>query len=140
MSKDGGKTFKTAFTGAGTMLGFALSPDGSKVYLGGPVDMLQVASRDDSVFTQKAQVRVQRLLTVGTKLYACSSEVSGFIVGVSTDDGATFAPKLHLSCVRGPLACPATSGTGSVRPFPGASREARRGLRDDADERRRPDS
>jgi MYXO-CTERM domain-containing protein len=112
VSDDGAKTFKTAFTGAGKMLGFALSPDGSKVFLGGPADGVQTASRDDLTFTQRAKIQVQCLMTSGTKLYACSNEASGFVIGTSTDDGETFTAKLHLSCVRGPLACPATSVTG----------------------------
>ncbi len=104
VSDDAGKTFREAYSG-GKMLGFALSPDGAKVFLGGPLDGLQVATRDALVFTQRSLVQIECLMTSGATLYACSNEASGFIVGASTDDGATFAAKLRLSTVHGPLTC-----------------------------------
>ncbi len=111
VTDDGGVTFRTAFKGSGEMLGFALSPDGAKVYLGGPNDGLLVASKTDLVFAARSKVQVQCLTATADALYACSNEASGFVVGVSKDDGATFTPKFHLACVRGTLACPPTSST-----------------------------
>jgi hypothetical protein len=55
--------------------------------------------------TQTWPGAVQCLAFQGSRLLACSDEVSGFVVGASTDDGASFTPLLRLSCVRGPLAC-----------------------------------
>ena len=107
VSDDAGITFRAVYTGA-PMLGFALSPDGSKVFLGGG-DGLFVANKTDLVFKKQSSIVVQCLATSGNTLYACSSESSGFILGASEDDGVTFVAKLHLSTVRGPLACP--SGT-----------------------------
>ena len=40
---------------------------------------------------------VQCLATRGDELWTCSAEVSGFVLGVSTDDGATFTAKLPPS-------------------------------------------
>jgi hypothetical protein len=104
VTDDAGKTFRAVFSG-GEMLGFALSPDGSKVYLGGPVDGLKLASRDELVFQQRSSIPIECLMANGTSLFACSNEGSGFIVGASQDDGATFTARLRLSTVRGPLAC-----------------------------------
>lgn len=104
VSSDGAQTFTQRYAG-GPMLGFALAPDGSKVYLGGPTDGLEIAKATDLAFTRRSTLQVGCLATSGSTLYACSSDVSGFIVGASTDDGATFAPLLHLCSVRGPLAC-----------------------------------
>ncbi|WP_394832841.1 hypothetical protein LVJ94_40705 [Pendulispora rubella] len=103
VTDDGGKTFRTVRTGA-ALLGFALSGDGSKVWVGG-ADGLFVASRDDLTFVKKSDTQIQCLTWFGGTLYACSTESSGFIVGASTNDGANFAPLLHLATVRGPLAC-----------------------------------
>ncbi|MGD0528531.1 MAG: MYXO-CTERM sorting domain-containing protein, partial [Polyangiaceae bacterium] len=54
-------------------------------------------------------IHVQCLATNGNDLWACSDEPSGFIAGVSEDDGVTFTPKLHLTTIDGPVQCPAGS-------------------------------
>lgn len=105
VSDDGGTTYKTAFKGIGKMLGFALSPDGAKIFLGGVEDGLWSADKTRLAFTKRSAIHVQCLATEGTTLFACSDEASGFIVGSSADDGATFAPNLHIYGIRGPLAC-----------------------------------
>jgi hypothetical protein len=111
VSADAGKTFSAKYSG-GAMLGFALSPDGSKVYLGGASDGLQVASVSDFAFRQTSSVPVQCLRTSGTTLYVCSDEMTaGFTLGASTDDGAMIVPQLHVQNVRGPLACAPSSST-----------------------------
>lgn len=120
VSDDAGKTFRTIFSATGPLLGFALSPDGSKVYVGGPgpgptqqgqprpADGVQVASTTDFAFTKKSNIAAQCLRATRDGLWACSNEASGFVLGVSSDDGATFAPRLARLCdVRGPLACAA---------------------------------
>jgi MYXO-CTERM domain-containing protein len=114
VTTDGGATFNTVWQAQGELLGFALSDDGSKIYAGGTIDGMNVASKADMVFTKKAATQIQCLAVRGATLLACSNEASGFIVGSSTDDGATFAPLLHLSCVRGPLSCAASSPVTAV--------------------------
>jgi photosystem II stability/assembly factor-like uncharacterized protein len=99
---------EAAFTGGmtGELLGFALSADGSKIYVGSKEDGLWMASKSDLKFTKKSSIIVQCLATRGNELWACSAEVSGFIAGVSIDDGATFTPKLPcLGALTGPIAC-----------------------------------
>lgn len=111
VSDDAGKTFKTVFTGQGALAGFALSGDGKKVWVGGPKDGLRAASTADFAFTQKSKVDITCLKLASDGLWACSSERSGFVVGLSKDEGATFETKLHFCDIRGPLACPAGSTT-----------------------------
>jgi hypothetical protein len=90
----------------GELLGFALSPDGQKVFVGTKEDGLWEASASDLKFTQKSTKVIQCLATRGNELWACSAAVSGFVAGVSTDDGVTFTPKLPLiGSLSGPIAC-----------------------------------
>jgi photosystem II stability/assembly factor-like uncharacterized protein len=111
VTHDAGQTFATEYTG-GPMLGFALSPDGSKAYLGGTDDGLRVASTADYVFRQTSTVPVQCLRASGDTLLVCSDELSaGFTLGASLDDGVTIVPRLHVANVRGPLACSPVSST-----------------------------
>jgi hypothetical protein len=92
----------------GELLGLALSPDGSKVYVGTKEEGLWMASTSNFQFTQKSSKVIQCLATRGNELWACSAEVSGFILGVSTDDGVTFESKLPLlGALTGPIACAA---------------------------------
>jgi MYXO-CTERM domain-containing protein len=111
VSDDAGKTFRTIFTGLGQLLGFALSSDGKKVYVGGPRDGLNQASTTDFAFTQKSKVEVQCLKLADDGLWTCSSEKSGFVVGLTKDEGATFESKLHFCDIRGPLTCPTGTST-----------------------------
>ena len=104
-------TLRTLFTSQGGLGGFAITPDASKVYVGGPMDGLFVASTVDYAFKQRSAVQVQCLSIQSDGLWACSNEVSGFIGGLSHDDGVTFEAKLHFCDVQGPLACPAGSTT-----------------------------
>jgi MYXO-CTERM domain-containing protein len=100
---DGGPaTQRTLFSASGALLGFALTPDGSKVYIGGPKDGVKVASTQDYVFQPKANIEVQCLGLNAEGLWACSTERSGFIAGVSKDEGATFEPRLRFCDISGP--------------------------------------
>jgi hypothetical protein len=110
VSDDGLTTTRQVWQANGQILGFALSTDGTKVYVGGPDDGLYVTSSAALAFTTPAWPgQVECLAMDGNRLLACSDEVSGFAVGASADDGATWTPLLHLGCVRGPLACAASS-------------------------------
>ncbi len=116
VSVDGGNTFQVGLTLSGQMLGFALSPDGSKVYAGGNIDGLFVGQRETGTFARMQSVvrgrdagaidvHIECLATRGSELWACADDPSGFIAGVSTDDGATFEPRLQLGSVGAAIAC-----------------------------------
>jgi len=111
LSEDAGKTFKSIYTAAGPLSGFALAPDGKKLFIGGPRDGVKVANTTDFAFVQKSTVEIQCLSLSTDGLWGCSNEKSGFVVGLSKDEGATFEAKLHFCDIRGPLACPAGSTT-----------------------------
>lgn len=107
---DGGPaTVRTLYTGVAELVGFALSPAGDKIYIGGPQDGLLVANTTDFAFHKRSSVEVQCLALTSAGVWACSSETSGFIVGLSTDDGTTFAPLAHFCDIQGPLTCAAGS-------------------------------
>jgi hypothetical protein len=115
VSDDGAATFRTAYQGTGNLLGFALSSDGAKVFVGGSVDGVAFASAtptDSGValqFVQQSKVRISCLSWIGGALYACMGEPAHPFVpqlGVSTDDGVTFAPMFPFACTAGALRCP----------------------------------
>lgn len=101
----GGAALRTVHDATGALLGFALSPDGRRVYVGGPKDGVKVASTDDFAFSQRSKIPVQCLGLGPDGLWACSNEQTGFIAGVSSDDGVTFEPRLHFCDVAGALSC-----------------------------------
>lgn len=106
-SADKGASF--VMVGATTMgmLGFALSPDGTRVAYGGPADGLFVGPADGSAaFEHVSALRVRCLRWNRDGLYACGTEpMDPFSVGRSTDQGASFEPiyALRETC---PQQCP----------------------------------
>jgi photosystem II stability/assembly factor-like uncharacterized protein len=106
VTTDGGATFQVAALPlTGQMTGFALSPDGSTIYAGSVEDGLFVARQSDMNFQNVSHVHVRCLATRGAELWACLDEPGGVIAGLSTDDGATFAPRLYRNGFAGPIAC-----------------------------------
>ncbi|HSO31172.1 MAG TPA: hypothetical protein VLT33_01615 [Labilithrix sp.] len=111
VTDDAGKSFRTIFTGTGPLAGFALSDDGKRVYVGGMKDGLRAASTTDFAWQLRSPIEIGCLKMNKDGLWACSTEKSGFVAGLSTDDGATFKPQLHFCDIRGPLDCPAGTTT-----------------------------
>jgi len=113
VSTDGAKTFTTAYQATGPLLGFALSADGSKLFLGGPFDGVLLArtgldAGTSPSFTKQSTTSVSCLAWLGGSLYACVRQPgSTFLqyVGASANDGVTFQPKFYLGCLS-PLSCP----------------------------------
>jgi hypothetical protein len=130
-SDDAGVSWRELFVGAADMLGFALSPDGSRVALGlgdsrelggaRPVDKavfgIYAASTSDHVFTRTREGQVGCMSWTERGMYFCSAGVGvedAFELGLSGDEGATVRKLMLLPGVEGPLACPAESQTARV--------------------------
>jgi MYXO-CTERM domain-containing protein len=118
VSRDGGTTWTEVFEtnvpvqgATSPLLGFALSPDGSVVALGGPNDGLWTAPASTLAFTRASTMSALCLTWSAAGLYGCGDELAdGFTAGISTDQGKTWTPLLHRAGLCGPLACPADSG------------------------------
>ncbi len=103
VTHDQGDSWETIFEGQGSLLGFALSPDGSEVRVGGDVDGIWGASTSDHAFEAVNDVAVRCLTWAGDTLFACGREaLDEFTVAKSLDGGITFEPIHHLSCLDGP--------------------------------------
>jgi photosystem II stability/assembly factor-like uncharacterized protein len=116
VTSDGGATWTRVFTGSGGLLGFALSPDGTSVAVGGPSVGVNVASVSDHQFQRMGTLGPYCLRWTAAGVYACAKQVGdGFALGLSTDRGATFAKVLDSTALA-PLACAPASTTGSTCP------------------------
>ncbi len=108
VSDDSGDTFEEKLSFAGDMLGFALSPDGSQIAVGGPGDGLLVASARELVFSTAGDDSVTNatcLTWTAAGLYGCGKEaVDGWTVARSTNTGESFVPLFHLADAE-PLVC-----------------------------------
>lgn len=110
VSDDAGETFRVVWSGANPQ-GFALSPDGARVWVGSFRDGLARASTTDFAFTTVNRTPIGCLHAAGTALFACSLDAYGFAAARSDDGGQTLVPLLKLPEIRGPRAC---SGTGDA--------------------------
>jgi photosystem II stability/assembly factor-like uncharacterized protein len=116
VSDDGGATFEQIGPSAGEMLGLAISPDGTRIAIGGPALGVQTASTADHVFEKVSAVPVRCMKWHETGIHACGDEEeAGFTVGRSTDEGQTFSV-LHHRWELQPLDCPADTTTGAMCP------------------------
>jgi hypothetical protein len=104
---DGGRRMDHVLDFSGPFDGFALSPDGRYALASGRTDGVWRARTSDLSFAQLSCAHLRCLSWTQAGLFSCADEFqAGFLVGQSTDLGLTFEPRLHLSCVRGPLSCP----------------------------------
>ncbi|MBX3225052.1 MAG: hypothetical protein KF795_31335 [Labilithrix sp.] len=108
VTDDAGKSWKKVLDSASPLLGFALSPDGKRVFAGAR-EGLWSSPTDTFAFTKGSSAEVQCLGASGALLWACSTERSGFVVGASRGTGRSFDAKLHLEEIKGPLECPPSS-------------------------------
>ncbi|HET7538343.1 MAG TPA: hypothetical protein VFK05_00680 [Polyangiaceae bacterium] len=105
-SHDGGLHWTNALDFVGPLDGFALSPDGRFALASGRSDGLWRAPTSDLAFERVSCQKLRCLSWTNAGLFACADEFqAGFLVGESADSGASFEPRLYMSCVRGPLAC-----------------------------------
>jgi hypothetical protein len=110
-------TFTEIFFGAGLLRGFALSPDGQTLLVGGGSDGIQRAPAATFTFEKVSSVQTRCLAWTSAGVYTCASRFpDGFTIGLSRDEGATFEPVLTQPCVRGPLECDPATTAGAACP------------------------
>ena len=106
MSSDGGRTFQKIMTGTDQLLGFAISPDGTQMAVGGPNDGLWVGSADGTNLARRSDVGATCLTWTKDGLYACADyKTAGFSIGRSIDSGATFEGLFRYDNLCGRAAC-----------------------------------
>jgi hypothetical protein len=106
VSEDGGTGWQEIFSGEGTLLAFALSPDGETLVVGGEKDGIWRTPVPDWAFEQTSHVHPRCLRWVEGGIYACTEQVlDGFSVGLSVTEGSTFQPLSKLSDLCGPVPC-----------------------------------
>ncbi|HWZ87552.1 MAG TPA: hypothetical protein VNW92_01845 [Polyangiaceae bacterium] len=116
VSQDSGVHWQSIFEAKGGLYGFALSPDGKQIAVGGPSDVLSVASSSDYQFKPVSTLEPLCLKWSAAGLYACADEVSfGFSLGLSLDSGAHFSALFHKTELE-LRACPASEPTGLYCP------------------------
>ncbi len=115
VSDDAGTTWQTIFSGEGSLLGFALSPDGKTLVVGGEKDGVWRSPVPNWAFEQTSTLHARCLRWADAGIYACTEQVlEGYAVGFSVTNGSTFGPLSKLSDLCGPVDCPASSVTASV--------------------------
>ncbi len=114
VSTDGAMSWESVFEADDAVTGFALSPDGATVALGGPKLGLYTAPITTLAFSKVNEVRVGCLSWMPSGLYACADEfVDQYTLGVSRDEGVTFEPLARLGSPCGPPpTCGADTSTG----------------------------
>jgi MYXO-CTERM domain-containing protein len=115
VSDDGAATWTSILQSDVALTGFALSPDGQQVAVGGSngVTILGRTFGDaGSVYAAVTDnpLAVSCLTWTASGLYACADEATaGFTIGISIDGGRTFAPLLHLKDLTAAACAPASS-------------------------------
>lgn len=105
-SADAGRTFQRSMVGRGRLLGFAFSPDGARVVVGGPTDGLWLSSNLGLDWTMQSSLGPSCLGWAADALYACAdAAVAGFSLGVSRDAGASFEPRFSFNQLCGSTSC-----------------------------------
>lgn len=114
-SNDGGLSFQKIFMGTGQLLGFAISPDGTQIAVGGPEDGIWVGASDGTNLARRSDVGATCLTWTEDALYACADYLkAGFSVGRSTDSGATFEGLFRYSALCGRASCGSTNSSRCV--------------------------
>jgi hypothetical protein len=103
VSEDGAGTWSLIDESDVPLTGFALSPDGQQIAVGGTnglTILTRTAGDGGSAFavTTTSPLPVSCLTWTASGLFACADEAtSGFTIGVSTDGARTFTPLLRLA-------------------------------------------
>jgi photosystem II stability/assembly factor-like uncharacterized protein len=116
LTSDGAATWREIWQAPTDVSGFALSPDGVTVAVGGSSVGVSVASTVDYAFRKTSNVGAYCLTFWGDKLLVCTKEaIDNFSLGISDDLGEHFAPLLRLGEVL-PRACAADTSASICAP------------------------
>jgi hypothetical protein len=116
-SEDGGKSLRKRFTGNARLLGFAVSPDGRRIALGGPSDGTWTGETDGTAFDRRSTVGPSCLAWNADGLYACAdARQAGFSLGLSRDEAGTFEPLLRFASLCGRTTCGTDTSVGKLCP------------------------
>ena len=122
VTADEGATWKKLFQGTGDLPGFVISPDGTKIHIGGALDGIQEADLERALaegpaaFEKVYAYPVWSLswsaegLLAGGNNYGATGEPE-FTLGLSTDNGRTFTPLMTICDLQFSM-CPAESTVG----------------------------
>jgi photosystem II stability/assembly factor-like uncharacterized protein len=113
MTEDGGATFRKIFTGTDQIYGFAVSPNGAHLALGGPGDGIWIGAADGTNLTRRSDILPNCLGFGENGLYVCADQQKApFSLGRSTDLGATFETLLRFDALCGETGCGADTASG----------------------------
>jgi hypothetical protein len=117
LSDDAGTTFRKMFTGNDQLYGFALSPDGAEMVLGGPGDGIWIGRADGTNLARRSDILPYCLGWSQDGLYACADQrLAPFSIGRSVDRGATFDTLLRFDALCGYTGCAADTPSGRECP------------------------
>ena len=117
LTHDGGKSWQSVLERSQAIGGFAISPDGATVAVGGGQTGLWTAEVADPQFVKVSELPVRCLSWQASGLYACAEEPSkGFSLGLSLDEGVSFEPLMRRASPCSALECSAPSSAASECP------------------------
>jgi hypothetical protein len=115
-TSDAGQNFEELFGGSGTLPGFALSPDGSRLAVAGPSGVW-VGNADSGPLAFRSTTNASCLAWTAEGLWACSDYwTSDFSLGLSDDEGSTFARVLSFGTYCGESTCGSDTDVGALCP------------------------
>jgi hypothetical protein len=113
-TENGGESLERIAQGAGALLGFAVSPDGSQIAFGGPEDGVSVAAADGSDAVRVNDLPATCLGWSEAGLYACGSTSGDAIVFHSADAGRSFDGVFGKAQLAGETGCAEDTPVGAV--------------------------
>jgi hypothetical protein len=117
VTTDGGETFTEPLQLEYELQGFALSPDGSSVFVSSPARGTFRADSTALEFEQLACSGVSCLKWNGNVLYACGDQtIDGYTVGRSLDQGKSYERLLNFECISPYAECSGSSSVGTICP------------------------